>query len=75
MSYAVPLDLRLRNDHSVSDEDAPAVRCVVHHHHDTRLLAVDHAKCTAGGGERVQGVTSLQKSKRSHQDRSEQHAY
>ena len=48
MCYTVSLDLRFRNDYSVSYQDAPAVCCVVHHHHYTRLLAVHHAKRTAG---------------------------
>lgn len=48
MCYTVSLDLRFRNDYRVSYQDAPAVCCVVHHHHYTCLLAVHHAKRTAG---------------------------
>jgi len=52
MRHAVPLDLGLRDDHGVPDEDAPALRGVVHHHHDARLLTVHHAKRTRDRGER-----------------------
>lgn len=48
MCYTISLDLWFRNDYSVSYQDAPAVRCVVHHHNYAGLLAVYHAKCTAG---------------------------
>ncbi len=52
MCYTVSFDLRFRNDYSVSYQDAPAVRCVVYHHHYARLLAVHHAKRAAEKKER-----------------------
>lgn len=45
MGDAVSLDVRFRNGHGVTDQDAPAVCSVVNHHHDTRLLLVHHTKC------------------------------
>lgn len=48
MCYTISLDLWFRNDYSVSYQDTPAVRCVVHHHDYACLLAVYHAKRTAG---------------------------
>lgn len=47
MCYDVSLNQRFWNDNSVSDQDAPAVRHVVYHHHNARLLTVHHAKCAA----------------------------
>lgn len=47
MCYDVSLNQRFWNDYSVSNQDAPAVRHVVYHHHNARLLTVHHAKCAA----------------------------